>query len=356
MKIVIIGGHLTPALAVVSELKNHEILYVGRKYALEGDKGLSLEYRTITSANIKFASIATGRLQRKFTIHTIPSLFKLPIGLFQSFSIMKKFKPNVVVGFGGYVSVPLIFSAFILRIPIVIHEQTLKAGLANKISSIFASKICISWESSRNSFPKSKTVLTGNPVRGELKNLNNRSSQNIIYITGGSLGSHFINTIIEQNLKKLLKDFKIIHQTGEAQEYKDYERLSYIKNSLAPELRQRYELKKFLNTIEVSNAFSKASLVISRAGINTITELIYFNKPCILIPLPQGAEQKQNASFLENAGLAEVFNQDNFDYSKFLFIIKNMVKNKNKYRVEKDLLIKDAAKKIKEVILDVGKT
>src|SRR3989338_8397326 len=139
MKIVLIGGHLAPALSVMEALpKDTEVLFIGRKYGLEGDKALSLEYRTITGLNILFVGINTGRLQRKLTRYTIPSFFKLPFGMIRSFFALFKFKPQVVVGFGGYVSVPVVLCAYLLRIPVVIHEQTLEAGFANRFLAKFA--------------------------------------------------------------------------------------------------------------------------------------------------------------------------------------------------------------------------
>ena len=166
MKLIIVGGHLSPALAVIEALqKDVNVLFIGRKYVFEGSKTLSLEFRTITKRKIPFVSISTGRWQRKFTRFTIPSLLKFPFGILQSFLILKKFKPDVVLSFGGYLSLPVGIAAFILRIPIVIHEQTLEAGIANKVLSIFAKTVCISWETSRKYFPKSKVILTGNPMR-----------------------------------------------------------------------------------------------------------------------------------------------------------------------------------------------
>ncbi len=341
MKIVVIGGHFTPALAVIDELKDHQILYIGRKYALEGDKALSLEYQTITSKNIPFVSITTGRLQRKFTIYTIPSLLKLPIGFFQSLFILKKEKPDVILGFGGYVSLPIILMAAILRIPIVIHEQTLGSGISNKIASFFAKKICISWESSKRFFPQDKTVLTGNPIRKEiiesLSNSETKSVKPLIYITGGSLGSHRLNLFVEGSINKLLEQFDVIHQTGDAEEFKDFERLEQLKKN--KDLKN-YIVKKFLTSEEVADVLKASSLVISRSGMNTISELYFLGKPCFLIPLPQGSEQKQNAIFMKNLGIAEVGFQDKLNPTIFFETIKFMIKNLDKYKTTKKILFK----------------
>src|SRR3989344_6654527 len=166
MKIAITGGHLSPALSVIEKLSKEDVvLFVGRKHVFEGDKGLSFEYKTITSLNIPFVELTTGRLQRKFTAHTLFSIVKIPYGLAQSFLILRKFKPDVVLGFGGYLSVPVVIAAHILRIPAIIHEQTQDAGLANRMLANYADRICISWETSAKYFPRGKTIFTGNPIR-----------------------------------------------------------------------------------------------------------------------------------------------------------------------------------------------
>ena len=369
MKIILTGGHLTPALAVIEELsskgrsasgrKSHKILFIGRKYALEGDPALSLEYKTINSLKIPFASITTGRLQRIFTRHTIPSLFKIPFGFIQAFKIVNDFRPDVVLGFGGYLSLPVIFSAFFLRIPIVIHEQTLDGGIANRIASKFAQKICISWETSQRFFPKEKTVLTGNPIKAELlkSKIKNQKSK-IIYITGGSLGSHVINILVEGSIEKLLQKFNIIHQTGEAKEYNDFERLQALKNNLPGDLKKRYVLKKFLNSFEVSRAITNSDLVVSRAGINTICEIMFLQKPSLLIPISFSSEQARNALFLKKLGLAEVFLEKNLTSVKFQNAIESMTKNieiyKKNIHAAKSLIKKDAAKKIARVVTYVA--
>ncbi len=365
MKIVVVGGHLTPALAVIEQLKNEQILFVGRKYALEGDPALSLEYKTITSMGVPFFEITTGRLQRIFTRYTIPSLFKLPIGFVQSYSILKEFNPDVVLGFGGYLSLPVILSAFFLRIPIVIHEQTLDAGIANRIASKFAQKICISWETSQRFFPKEKTVLTGNPIRAELlkskqdipSESKNQKSK-VIYVTGGSLGSHVINILVEGSIEKLLQKFNMIHQTGEAKEYNDFERLQALKNNLPGDLKKRYVLKKFLDAWEVSQVITNSDLVVSRAGINTICELMFLQKPSLLIPISFGSEQTKNALFLKKLGLAEVLSEKNLTSVKFQNAIESMIKNIDTYKRNglkaKGLIKEDAAKKIARVITYVA--
>lgn len=362
MKLMLVGGHLSPALAILDVLpKDTKIVFVGRKYALEGDKAFSLEYATITKLGIDFCGTTAGRLQRKFTLWTIPSLLKLPLGFIHSFFILKRFKPDVVLGFGGYISVPIGIMAGFLRIPLIIHEQAIEGGLANKILSRFALRICISWEETRLVFPKEKTILTGLPIR---KFSNRRlwkrfwkdTNLPLIYITGGSLGSHFINSLVENSLKGLLKDFRVVHQTGDTKEYADFERLNNLKNSLPQKFKDRYILQKFVEPSDVGGILREADLVVSRSGINTIAELILFKNPAILVPLPFLKEQITNGLLFKKLGGGEIRFQKDLAPSSFLQTLHEMFGSLDVYRknLEKSSLIKEnAAQNIVQVISDV---
>lgn len=360
MKIVICGGHFSPALAVIDQLKGNEILFIGRKFAMEGDSSLSFEYKTITSLGIPFKAITTARLQRKLTKFTLRSLLKFPNGLSQAFSILKEFKPDVILGFGGYISLPVILAASLLRIPVVIHEQTTEAGMANKIASKFAKKICISWPSSENYFPKSKTVLTGNPLRKEILEMKNKKTKNqmfTIYVTGGSLGSHFINELIEKNLKELLEKYYIIHQAGDSKYYNDFEKLKSLSVNLDKNLSEKYILAKYFTPKQSAQNLSKSDLVISRSGMNTITELYFLQKPAFLIPIPftQKNEQFKNALILKKAGLAQIYEQSYLTPKTFLLELEKMIHNIKKYKVSfLENQKNDSAKAIVKVLNDVA--
>lgn len=369
MKIVLIGGHLAPALSVLECLpKDAKVLFIGRKYALEGDNALSLEYKTIADLKIPFVALNTGRLQRKITKFTLFSLLKLPFGIVKSFLILNKFRPDVVVGFGGYVSIPVVFCAFLLKIPVVIHEQTLEAGFANKFLARFAKKICISWKTSLKYFPKDKIVLTGNPMRKfpilkppsgvQVSIFNNKLPT--IYITGGSSGSHFINVLIEECIKKLLEKYNVVHQTGDSQEFGDFERLNKLRSKLPDELKDRYVIQKFIEPEMVGPIFSNTNLVVGRSGINTVTELIYFEKPALLIPIPfsQNSEQLKNAKFLEKMRLGIVLQQKEIDSKKLLETISFMFANLDNYKIDKNarFAARRAGQNIISVINDVYKS
>jgi len=370
MKLLIVaggGGHFAPALAVIEKLpKNIDVLVVGRKYVFEGDKSLSLEYQTATNLGIPFKPLTTGRLQRKFTRYTINSLLKIPVGLTQATSILAKYRPDVVLSFGGYVSVPITLAAFILRIPIVIHEQTLGAGVANKLVAKFAKKICISWEQSLSFFPLAKVILTGNPLRkefidGDFKTRKSRENLPVLYVTGGSSGSHAINVLIEGCIEKLLCKYSVIHQSGETKKYNDFERLTKLQDKLPEELKKRYTLVKFIEPSKVADFLSIADLVISRSGMNTVTELLFFGKPSILIPLPYGQHQEQlkNALFIKKIGLSEIAEQNLLTPEKLLELVDKMFVKIDSYKKNaksaKQLINRKAAQKIIEVVENVKK-
>jgi UDP-N-acetylglucosamine--N-acetylmuramyl-(pentapeptide) pyrophosphoryl-undecaprenol N-acetylglucosamine transferase len=340
MKIVIVGGHLSPALGVIDALPaSDSVVFIGRKFALEGDKTPSLEYEEIRRRQITFKALTTARIQRKFTSKTFPSLAKLPIGLYQAVTYLREESPDAVLSFGGYLSLPVGYAAKMLGIPLIIHEQTLQAGLANKILGKIADKVCISWETSSQFFPKNKVVVTGNPLK-EFQTGNftfsfkkNDQSIPLIYITGGSTGSHAINELVGESLSDMLTKYRVIHQTGDSRQYKDYDLLIKKREELPKELQNRYMVEKFISSDSVGGVFKEADIVVSRSGINTVSELMYFGKPALLIPLPYGQrnEQATNARFLQNIGLGLVLPQETATPAIFQKSIDQLVKNKEEY-------------------------
>ncbi|HEX7042571.1 MAG TPA: UDP-N-acetylglucosamine--N-acetylmuramyl-(pentapeptide) pyrophosphoryl-undecaprenol N-acetylglucosamine transferase [Patescibacteria group bacterium] len=345
MKVLITGGHMGPALAVISALpKDMEVVYVGRKYTFEGDMGYSLEYQTISKMGIPFIPLTTGRFQRVITPYTLKSLIKIPRGIFEAIKILRREKPDVVLGFGGYLSLPIGFAAKILGIPLVIHEQILKVGMANKILGKFATKICLSWEESRQFFPHEKVVLTGNPLLPFSEKFSTKLPKGnlpLLVVVGGSGGSHAINVVIEQSLKDLVYSFRILHQTGDAREFGDFERLENLKGSLPEKERERYEVVKFIRPEDVWGILNKADIVVGRSGINTVTMLLVLIKNSLLIPLPHGQknEQEENAKLLANYGLAKILNQNSIDPKNFAIEVKKAMNQKVK---DKELLQKKA--------------
>lgn len=361
MKILITGGHLTPALAVIEELKkirNTEIVFVGRKYALDFEKTLSFEYQSIKKLGIRFIELKTGRLTRIISWRSFLNFIKFPLGFIYAFQILKKEKPDVILSFGGYLGLPVAIISWLMRISVYTHEQTIIPGLTNRVIGFFAKKIFISFEESKKYFPSGKIVLSGNPIRSSIFQIRKKpfiinKTKPVIYVTGGSLGSHSINVLIESIISRLLQDFIVIHQTGDTKEYQDFERLSLIKN-------KNYFLKKHFFDEEIGYIYSLTDLIISRAGANTVFEIIALKKPAILIPLPWSAsnEQKAQAQFLKEKGVAEIFFQEEDKYGRsshlYQLIIKmtnNLSKYKKNFDCLKDYYKKDANKIIINQIL-----
>lgn len=322
MRLLITGGHLTPALALIEEIqkrdkkKNIEFLFVGKKYALDSEKTYSLEYKEITRRNIPFKYFAGGRFTRIVSLKSLRNFFRTPYGFLNALRIVIEYRPQLIFSFGGYIALPITFWAWIFRIPIYTHEQTISPGLANKIIGFFAKKIYISFEETRLFFPQYKTVLVGNPVRSTVFSIIKKpffidESQKVIYITGGSLGSHSINEHIGRILEELLKSYIVIHQVGDTKEFDNVQMMQQIVSKFPKQLQKRYYMKNHFFEDELGYVYSVSDLVVSRAGANTFFELVGLKKPALFIPLPWSAnsEQQKHAEIFEKAHTGEIFIQ-----------------------------------------------
>ena len=363
MRIAITGGHFSPAHAILNEIKDeNDVIVIGRKYSFEGDDNESYEYRACKDLGVEFKALQAGRLQRKLTRHSIPSLLRFPTGVIEAIHILRKFNTDVVVTFGGYVGLPVAVASSVLKIPVVLHEQTLKAGLASRLIAKFSSVILISFESSRVFFKKNKVVLTGIPVRSEI--FEKRSvvyDKPMIYITGGSTGSHAINESLKDILTDLLEKYIVIHQTGNSLEFNDYEKAIEFRKSLPDQLSKNYTVEQFFPPDKVSQFIQSSSLVIGRSGINTIYEMMIHNAVALLIPLPIGQmnEQKDNAIFFKKIGLGDFIEQKDLTRETFLATIHAMIKENKSYRNNgsraKNFVINDAVDRVVEQIYIYGK-
>jgi len=366
-KIVITGGHLTPALAVIEELekkKDWQVYFFGRRYASEVEKTKSMEAELLEGKALTFIPIIAGRVQRYWDRHTILSYLKIPAGFFHALSYLARIRPQVILSFGGYVSVPVVLAGWFLRIPIVNHEQTAVYGLASKFNSFFANKIAISWEMSKKHFPAKKVVLTGNPLRKNVLQFDKKIWQvfdfdeklPLIFITGGNQGSHIINRAAGKIVNQLTKNYNVFHQVGHLGAKGDFEWLEKIREKLPSSLKNRYHCKKYLDDKEMGTFLNKADLVISRAGANIVTELAALGKPALLIPLPwaHADEQTKNAQLLVKARTAEILPQDQLTPIKLHQSIEKMIKGQEKYKGNaakaKELVKPEAAKKVVKLI------
>lgn len=356
MKIVFTGGHHNSALVVARLLrkKGHQIFWFGHKHTMEKEKSLSAEYLEVRRYGFPFFEIKTGKFYRTYNPL---QYFKIVFGFFQALILLLRFRPNLIVSFGGYLAVPVVFAGFLLRIPSFIHEQTTQAGLANQITSFLAKKIFITWPSSIRFFPKKKTELIGLPLRKSFfkKNKTKLFKNNLptIFVVGGKQGSHFINKLIEESLVEILKEYNLIHQAGRIKRTGDLARLRKKRKALPPELKKRYLLKPYFFDEEMTTYLPAADLVISRAGAHIIYELAVLGKPAVLIPYPWSYknEQLKNAQVLEKLGMAKILSQKQANSLILIKTIKNCFKELEK--LEKNppaggqrLIKKDAAEKM----------
>ncbi|BCX14045.1 MAG: UDP-N-acetylglucosamine--N-acetylmuramyl-(pentapeptide) pyrophosphoryl-undecaprenol N-acetylglucosamine transferase [Candidatus Dojkabacteria bacterium] len=349
-KILITGGHLTPALAVLDELiarGYNKIIWVGAKYNQTGNKNPSAEYNIITSKNIKFYNLKAGKLSRVWSLKTlfpsIKNLLLIFVGIINAILILKKEKPQIIVSFGGYIALPIVLIAKLMNIKIVTHEQTVVVGLANKIISKFADRVFVSWKESLEYFPKNKTILTGNPLRKEiLKPPSNKTITKfkdkvpLIFITGGNQGAHFINQNIFSIIDELIEKYNVLHQTGNSTVTNDYQKALNLQKEFEKKKVYRYKAYDYLNSTEMSEALKFSDIVIARAGANTITELAYLNKKSILVPIPwvSNQEQYKNAKFLEQNGITIIMEQnDNFNSYDILKNIEKLLKVKQNKKI-----------------------
>ena len=302
--IIITGTHLTPALELIRQLKNDSkfnwtIYYIGRKLNSSEGQEKSIESKIIPELGISYFGIECGKFDRKYFPNTLRGIKKTIIGFFESKKIIVKIKPDAIVSFGGYVSVPVIINGCLKHIPTITHEQTATNSLTTKINSLFVTKIALSFDNQKqlNSLPKTRTAVTGNLLRYELftqeiKIPSIKSNQKpIIYITAGNQGSHVINLTIKKILPNL-KDFLIIHQTGPL----DFEKFKKLSSKY-----ENYYPFDYIKTEYMGWIFKKASIIISRSGANTSQEIVAFNQRSILIPLPKSQQNEQliNANWVK---------------------------------------------------------
>ena len=324
------GGHIYPAVAIANELKQRNpsanFLFVGAKDRMEMEK--------VPQAGYKIKGLNISGLQRSLTLKNLAFPFKLLQSLLQANRIIRNFNPNIVIGTGGFASGPTLYMAAKKNIPSVIQEQNSYPGITNKLLAKKAEKICVAYDNLATFFPKEKIIKTGNPVRQDLLEIDEKRVEGQDYfkldkkkmtlvILGGSLGARVINTTLAKNVSNILGlDLQIIWQTGKLY-YEEYNKYSEMENVQTHAFIQRMDL-----------LYAAADLIVSRAGAGSISELCIVGKPVIFIPSPNVAEDHQTKNALavtkENAALmikeSELIN--------FMQVLSELVKN----RAKQDLL------------------
>ncbi|GAL01135.1 undecaprenyldiphospho-muramoylpentapeptide beta-N-acetylglucosaminyltransferase [Nonlabens ulvanivorans] len=286
------GGHIYPAIAIANECKRRwpdcEILFVGASNRMEMEK--------VPAAGYEIKGLWISGLQRKFTLDNFAFPLKVTKSLWDARRIINKFKPTAAIGTGGYASGPLLQMASMKKIPSLIQEQNSYPGITNKLLSKKVQKICVASTGLDRFFPKEKIVLTGNPVRQDLLDIDSKreealnhfdldTSKKTLLILGGSLGARRINQLIDTQLENIAQDVQIIWQCGKFyyDQYKNKEKESV-------------QVHAFISRMDL--AYSAADFIISRAGAGTISELCIVGKPVIFIPSPNVAEDHQTKNAL----------------------------------------------------------
>jgi len=320
------GGHIYPAIAIANELKSRfpdaEFLFVGAQ-----DK---MEMQKVPQSGYAIEGLWIAGLQRKLTLQNAMFPLKLVNSLWKSRKIIKKFKPDVVIGTGGFASGPLLQVANSLNIPTVIQEQNSYPGITNKLLSKKANAICVAYENLERFFPKDKIVFTGNPVRQDILDIDSKRSEALSYfnldenkktllIIGGSLGARRINQLIAKEIDFLRNNnLQIFWQCGNLY-MADYKHFSEIEN---------VQVVSFIDRMDL--IYAAADFVISRAGASSVSELCLVGKPTIFIPSPNVAEdhQTKNAKAIVDKKGALLIKESELD-EKFESVFNKLIHDEN---------------------------
>ena len=300
------AGHITPNLALIPELKKRgfDIIYIGSNNGMEKE--------IIEKKGIPFFGITADKLRRYVDIKNFLMPANVIKGIREAIKVLKENKVDVIFSKGGFVSVPVVIAAARLRIPVISHEADFTMGLANKIATPFSKKVCCNFEETSKMIGK-KGVFTGCPIRKELlsgdrkKGLNFLGFKNdkpILFVTGGSLGSKYINDLIRNNLSEILKDMNIVHSCGKGK----------LDKNINVEGYKQYELL----TTELPDIFAASDFIISRAGANVIFEILALKKPNLLIPLSTKASRGD-----------QILNANSFMKKKYSLVLLEEEQDKN---------------------------
>jgi len=321
------GGHIYPAIAIANELKlrfpDAEFLFVGAQ-----DK---MEMQKVPQAGYEIEGLWIAGIQRKLTMQNAMFPLKLISSLWKSKKILRRFKPDAVIGTGGFASGPLLQMANSMNIPTVIQEQNSYPGITNKMLSKKANAICVAYENLERFFPKDKIVFTGNPVRQDLLDVESKRNEGIAYfkldpnkktllVLGGSLGARRINQLIEKELDFLLANgIQIFWQCGKLY-FEDYQKYNDKEN---------VQVVAFIDRMDL--IYAAADFVISRAGASSVSELCLVGKPTIFIPSPNVSEdhQTKNAKAIVDKKGAILLKESELD-ATFETVFSDLISNENK--------------------------
>ncbi len=340
MRIAIVGGgtggHVYPGIAVAQAWRDRaEIVFLGQKNKLEG--------QAVPQADFKLIPIAASPISRKISLDLFKTGWNLLRGTLQSFRFLRKFKPDLILGTGGYVAAPALLGALLLKIPIILHEQNAYPSLTNRLLSRAAKVVCISLSPAEKHFPRAKKIiLTGNPVRSDILDYDRKKARlelgleeqdQMVLIAGGSQGARSVNRAVVRWLKnnEIKKNWKIVHATGK-DNYSDV--LAYYKKlGVKPEEKSYLQMLPYID--KMGQFLAAADLFVGRSGATTVSEIIARGIPAILIPYPFAAEDHQtaNARFLEKNGAAIILPDEELEAGKLASLVEELLNDRK--RLEK---------------------
>lgn len=327
-KIVLTGGgtagHVTPNLALLPSLqeRGYEVHYIGSYNGIEK--------KLIEGAGIPYDGISSGKLRRYFDLKNFSDPFRVIKGYAEARALLKKYRPDVVFSKGGFVAVPVVLAAKHYKIPTIIHESDMTPGLANKICIPSAAKVCCNFPETLQYLPADKAVLTGSPIRRELLQGDRLTGLNftglsaakpIIMVIGGSLGAVAINNAVRELLPKLLQKYQVIHICGKG----------HLDESLIG--RPGYVQYEYVDA-PLRHLFAAADIVLSRAGANSICEILSLRKPNVLIPLSAAAsrgDQILNADSFARQGFSKVLKEEDLSDKALSTAVFDLYKNRETY-------------------------
>lgn len=342
------AGHVMPNLALLHKLrKDWEIFYIG---SYDG-----IEKEIIGETDLPYYPIASGKLRRYFSLKNFTDPFRVLQGIFQALRLIRKIRPDLVFSKGGFVSVPVAVSAWLCRIPVILHESDLTPGLANRLSLPFATKICATFPETLRRLPAGKGVLTGNPIRPEFYTADKEEGlsfcgfsqeQPVLAVAGGSLGSKKINDLVRSVLPELLQSYQVVHICGKGN----------IIETLNPT--KGYRQFEFIGP-ELPSVLAAADLCVSRAGANFLFELLALKKPHLLIPLSKEAsrgDQILNADSFKNQGFSMVLSEEEATDALFLERINSLYKERARFiEVMEKSKLKDSTEEVMRLITEIAR-
>jgi UDP-N-acetylglucosamine--N-acetylmuramyl-(pentapeptide) pyrophosphoryl-undecaprenol N-acetylglucosamine transferase len=356
------GGHTSAGLAIAAGLAARlgealELHWIGSHAGLESER--------VPAAGIPYHAIATGKLRRSLALRNLTDLgLRVPEGIAEAWRLLGRLHPDVVVATGGFVSVPTALAAALRRCPLLVHEQVVVPGLANRLIARFADRVAVSIAAAGSAFPPAKVVVTGNPVRPELlagdrarafRHFDLDPATPLVYVTGGAQGSHRINRAVGAALPSLLEAAQLVHQSGD-NEFNDVGWLAHQAEALPPGQRARYRIEPFV-TEGLGDLYTAAALAIGRAGAGTVTELCAVALPAILIPLPgaRGDEQTANARILADAGAAVLLPERQLTPEGLAGLVRTLLSDTPRLATmaerARSLAVPDAATRLVDLIL-----